>query len=295
MATTKNAKEKISRFIRRELTKEDYTLSSVELWIVSGGARKLQRWRANADKDIEEIAAEIYDEALEDASASSAVVEIYEVRSFSDDDASYQARTGRFRIDTGRSDIEDPDVENIVGMAIEPTHKNAFGQQLRHNEALFRTSMMQTARIIDKLGDMNETLMDKLSMAYNERFETMEVLQKILLNEREAESEERKQKRQEALMSEIGQTIKLLAPGIVGKWVPEAKKLLPGESAPMFQLKELLDSLSPDEAEQVISIIGNDPKRRAVLLDLLGSLAKTEKGAENGQESNENGNGRISN
>lgn len=220
------------------------------------------------DSGVEALASELFLIAAADAQGLGGVQQ-YCLQAFHGDSDNQSARF------TFRMDGEPEDGESD-GMLSEPASlKGALAQQMRHNEAIMKTSLAAVQGIIATQARTIESQNQRLSAMEQERIESLDTVVSLVTDSHQRELETRKaehrEKMIEGMVNRLGPLI-----GIVANKVSGGKLLPPpvkdGVAAVFGSLME-----DPDRLGKIMQLL--NPEERGLLQDIIG-LGKPEAPAE---------------
>lgn len=203
-------------------------------------------------QSAETLVSDIWQAAWDDAEGQGGLQKYVVVAFFSSDPLRHVARLP-FMIqateDGGEGDDDGP-------AGSEPaTKQGMLAQQMRHNEAIMRTSTMATGDIIRTQNKIIGQLRERINDLENGQREGMVKYEELVTYHHEREVEILRVKGQEKRKDEAFDQLKALGPVIINKLL--GKKLLAESTDPaVLQLKEFMASVTAEQMQKLQGVLG---------------------------------------
>lgn len=224
------------------------------------------------DDELLHLINDIEGAALDDAEGIGAGVQRYKLLAFFKHEPRPLTRFS-FRMSATEFDGE----EDEIGMSEAPDQKGLTAQLMRHNEALMRTAVMGANQTIGLLTRTVRSQGEQIENLLSERRETFSLVEDLKSKKHERELMTLEAENQQKRHQDLFEKASLLLPTVVNRIA--GKKLLPEANTALIMIKELAESLSPDQLPGLMKSLR--PEQQILLMDLMKATQE-----EDGEEKN---------
>jgi len=178
---------------------------------------------------------------------------------------------------------ETPEAVSADGVPTEPaTKEGMIAMQMRHNDAILRTSVMAMGGVVATLQKMNSRLADQNEHLVDDRLNNLKLVEDLMSAKHERELDVRKQEKQFAITGELLDKVKVFIPFMVNKMA--GSKIMPEPTTPESLLvRSIVETLTPQQMEGLKHILR--PEQTIALLEVAEAEIKRQAAERNGQGS----------
>lgn len=261
-------RKKLENFVRRQLltTPDENPVMRLTLRHAMGGnkAATVVDMEVNPSHSYIEVASRIEESANDDAEGLGGI-QSYVLSSY------FTAIPDKIRERLSfRLAVQSED-DDSIDQTEAPTERGLTQQLMRHNEANARVMTMSMAeiarqqnRMIERLANQNDTLMDK-------HFAVLELHEKMMLAESTREIEKMRVSSEIVRTDQLTEKFLALAPAVVNRLT--GHKMLPEKATPSeMMVMSFVKSLKPDQMEGILSQL--DPQQQLLVLELITAQQK---------------------
>lgn len=207
----------------------------------------------NELRSADELVADVWQNAWDDAEGQGGLQKYVVLAYFADDPLRHGTRFP-FMIQATELEGGEGDDDGPSGSE-PPTKQGMLAQQMRHNEAIMRTSTMATGDIIRTQTSIIRQLRERIESLEGHYLEQTKIYEEMVTETHSREMELIRVKSQEKRKDEAFEQLKALGPVIVNKIL--GKKLLAESSDPaVLQLKEFMATITPEQMQKLQGVLG---------------------------------------
>jgi hypothetical protein len=216
---------------------------------------------------IEHLVSEIIQAAQDDANNLHSGIQLYGVFAHYERNANYTPRR-YFRV--GAEEEYDPE-SGGADPSETPDARGLVAQTMRHLEAVFKTSVMNTSYLIQTLQQENQGLRQTVAQQGEQAVEMGALIQETLDNSTARRLAEKEAENKQVMMGSMFENLKLLIPVIMNKIA--GQKIAP-ETDPSFNMLAALFESMPSEQQQALVADFLTPAQGAVFAEFLDTYEK---------------------
>lgn len=153
-----------------------------------------------------------------------------------------------------------------IGLGTEgPTAQGHMGQMMRHNEALFKASIVANDSVVNHLTGLVEQMANHNAALMKQNAEAFEILKERAMADVQRDNDESAKRLQYERSTQMRQMFLGMLPGLLEKFT--GQKLLPEDTQVASAFKALKNTLTP---EQIATIAGAlSPEQQMIVVPLL--------------------------
>jgi hypothetical protein len=271
------ASPQIGRWVRQNVLPRDDKLGRCYKLVVKhfsinkkpqGDVGKIQIPENVADEGgVDAVIGQVIQAAQDDANNLHSGVQLYAVFAYYLNDQTYTPRCW-FRV----SAEEEYDPETTANDPSEPaTAQGLMSQLMRHNEAIMRTSVIQTSHVIQVLQQENASQRELLAKQAEQSIDAMAMIQETLDNATQRAIETKNAQMKQDIIAGVFEHLKLIIPVALNKLA--GQKIAPETDASFMQLAALFEGMPKEQQEAFVSQFLN-PAQAAVFAEFLETYEK---------------------
>jgi hypothetical protein len=219
------------------------------------------------DGHVDELVSDVIRAAQDDANNLHSGIQLYAVFAYYSENPNYTPRR-YFRV--GAEEEYDPEASG-ADPSETPDGRGLVAQTMRHLEAVFKTSVMNTSYLIQTLQQENQGLRQMNQQQNEQAVEMGALIQETLDNSTARRLAEKEAENKQVMMGSAFESLKLLIPVIMNKIA--GQKITP-ETDPSFNLLAALFEGMSAEQQQALVTDFLTPAQGAVFAEFLDTYEK---------------------
>ena len=232
-----------------------------------GDVTKIDIPNTFGEDGIEHLVSEIIQAAQDDANSLHSGIQLYAVFAHYEKNFNYTPRR-YFRV--GAEEEYDPEAGG-ADPSETPDARGLVAQAMRHVEAVFKTSVMNTSYLIQTLQQENQGLRNTVAQQGEQAVEMGALIQETLDNSTARRLAEKEAENKQVMMGTMFENLKLLIPVIMNKIA--GQKITPETDASFNMLASLFESM-PSEQQQALVTNFLTPAQGALFAEFLDTYEK---------------------
>jgi hypothetical protein len=271
-------RKKLEKFIKRQFmtTPEDNPVFRLTLRHAMGGnkAATVLDLEVNPNESSIDVASR-FEEAANDDAEGLGGLQSYVLSSY------FTAVPDKIRERLSFRLAKESDSDDEINNTEAPTERGITQQLMRHNEANARVMTMgmaevvrQQNRMIERISQTNETLMDK-------HFNVLELYEKMLISDSARDIDKMKVTSEIHRTDQVVEKMMVLAPAVVNRFM--GKNMLPEKATPAeMMVMTLMKSLKPDQMNTIMSAM--EPEQQLMIVELMQSQQRRDEAERKGEK-----------